>query len=116
MRLAIHRKRAVAWALAHATQRQLDLFKTRQHNHPRGLKPTLRKHTMKKLTADDPETKSVDLLAENIGKLQELFPEAFTEGKLDFDVLKQLLGGVVDEREEKYGLNWHGKRRARQAA
>jgi adenine-specific DNA-methyltransferase len=31
-------------------------------------------------------------------------------------VLKQLLGGAVDEREEKYGLNWHGKRRARQLA
>jgi len=23
---------------------------------------------------------------------------------------------VVEEREEKYGLNWHGKRRARQLA
>jgi len=31
-------------------------------------------------------------------------------------VLKQLLGGAVEEREEKYGLNWHGKRRARQLA
>ena len=31
-------------------------------------------------------------------------------------MLKQLLGGAVDEREEKYGLNWHGKRRARQLA
>jgi adenine-specific DNA-methyltransferase len=38
------------------------------------------------------------------------------EGKVDFDVLKQLLGGVVDDKEEKYGLNWHGKRRARQLA
>ncbi len=71
---------------------------------------------MQKLTADDPETKSADVLAENISKLKELFPEAVTEGKLDFDVLKQLLGGVVDERDEKYGLNWHGKRRARQLA
>jgi adenine-specific DNA-methyltransferase len=35
---------------------------------------------------------------------------------VNFDVLKQLLGGAVDEREEKYGLNWHGKRRARQLA
>jgi adenine-specific DNA-methyltransferase len=35
---------------------------------------------------------------------------------VDFEVLKQLLGGTVDEREEKYGLNWHGKRRARQIA
>ena len=71
---------------------------------------------MKPLTAADPETKSPDLVAENIDQLKALFPEAFTEGKVDFDVLKQLLGGTVDEREEKYGLNWHGKRRARQLA
>ena len=71
---------------------------------------------MKPLTAQDPETQSPDIVAENIEQLQSLFPEAFTEGRLDFDVLKQLLGAVVDEREEKYGLNWHGKRQARQLA
>lgn len=69
---------------------------------------------MKKLTAEDMETKSPDIVAGNIEGLKTMFPEAFTEGKIDFDVLKQLLGGAVDEREEKYGLNWHGKRRARQ--
>lgn len=71
---------------------------------------------MQKLTDKDPEIQSADLVAENIGQLKTLFPEAFTEGKVDFEVLKQLLGGAVDEREEKYGLNWHGKRRARQIA
>ncbi len=71
---------------------------------------------MKKITANDPETRSTDTVAENIEHLKALFPEAFTEGKIDFDVLKQLLGGAVEEREEKYGLNWHGKRRARQLA
>jgi adenine-specific DNA-methyltransferase len=62
------------------------------------------------------ETKSANILVENIERLKTLFPEAVTEGKIDIDVLKQLLGGTVDEREEKYGLNWHGKRRARQLA
>ena len=71
---------------------------------------------MKPLTAQDPETKSLDIVAGNVEQLKALFPEAFTEGKLDFEVLKQLLGGTVEEREEKYGLNWHGKRRARQLA
>jgi adenine-specific DNA-methyltransferase len=71
---------------------------------------------MKKLTAEDMETRSPDLVADNIERLKVLFPEAFTEGKIDFEVLKQLLGDAVDEREEKYGLNWHGKRRARQLA
>ena len=71
---------------------------------------------MQKITAKDPESHSVDLLEENIEKLKGLFPEAFTEGKIDFEVLKHLLGGKVDEQDEKYGLNWHGKRRARQIA
>jgi len=71
---------------------------------------------MKKLTDQDPETKSPDIVAENIEQLKVLFPEAFTEGKIDFEILKQLLGNTIDEREEKYGLNWHGKRQARQIA
>src|SRR5271167_4742647 len=71
---------------------------------------------MKRLTAEDAESRSTDIVAENIERLEGIFPEAFSEGKIDFDVLKQLLGGAVDEREEKYGLNWHGKRRARQLA
>jgi adenine-specific DNA-methyltransferase len=71
---------------------------------------------MQKIEANDPVSHSADIVAGNIDTLKALFPEAFTEGKVDFEVLKQLLGGAVDEREEKYGLNWHGKRRARQLA
>lgn len=71
---------------------------------------------MKKLTAEDPDTRSADVLAGNIDSMKTLFPEAFSERGIDFDVLKQLLGGLVDDGEEKYGLNWHGKRRARQIA
>ncbi len=68
---------------------------------------------MKRFVADDPETHSVDLVAHNIIQLKDLFPEIFNEGKIDFGVLRQLLGDAVDDGEEKYGLNWHGKRRAR---
>ena len=71
---------------------------------------------MKKIILNDSEARSADVVAENLEHLKVLFSEAFTEGKVDFDVLKQLLGGAVDEREEKYGLNWHGKRQARQLA
>ena len=71
---------------------------------------------MKKIILNDPETRSVDVMAENLEHLKGLFPEAFSEGKVDFDVLRQILGDEVDEREEKYGLNWHGKRQARQLA
>ncbi|ABE61472.1 DNA methylase N-4/N-6 [Nitrobacter hamburgensis X14] len=73
-------------------------------------------HGIEKLNLNDPETQSADVVAENIDALRSLFPEAFEEGKIDFEVLKQLLGGAVDERDEKYGLNWHGKRKARQIA
>ena len=66
---------------------------------------------MKKITANDPETRSADAVAENLDHLKSLFPEAFTEGKVDFEVLRQLLGGALDDREEKYGLNWHGSSR-----
>ena len=71
---------------------------------------------MDKVVAGDPETRSPDIVAKNLEHLKALFPEAFTEGKVDFEVLKQFLGGAVEEREEKYGLTWHGKRQARQLA
>ena len=71
---------------------------------------------MKMIAPDAPETRSTDVVAENVQQLSTLFPEAFTEGKIDFEVFKQLLGGMVDDRDEKYGLNWHGKQRARQLA
>ena len=71
---------------------------------------------MEKIVAGDPETRSADIVADNLERLQALFPEAFAERKVDFEVLRQLLGGAVEAREEKYGLNWHGKRRARQLA
>lgn len=71
---------------------------------------------MEKLTKDSPETRSLDVVAENIAELKALFPEATTEGRIDFEVLKQLFGSEVEEHEERYGLNWHGKRQARQFA
>ena len=71
---------------------------------------------MEKIEVKDSEAKSADILAENIEHLKTLFPEIVIERRINFEVLKQLLGGEVDEQEEKYGLNWHGKRRARQLA
>ena len=76
---------------------------------------------MQKLTANDPATKSPDLVAENVSRLRALFPELVTEGPdgvaVNLDVLKQLVGDrTVTDAEEKYGLNWHGKRLARQLA
>jgi len=76
---------------------------------------------MKKMTAEDPESRTPDLVAENIRRLGEMFPELITEGgsgtSVNVDVLKQLVGeATITDVDEKYGLNWHGKRRARQLA
>jgi len=37
---------------------------------------------------------SLDILAENLKKVEQYFPEAFEEGKINFDILRQILGGV----------------------
>ena len=71
---------------------------------------------MKRITAEDPESRSPDLVAANIRELARLFPDAVAEGKVDFKALRELLGDAVDDGDEKYGLSWHGKRHARQLA
>lgn len=60
--------------------------------------------------------KTMDIVAENVGKLKELFPEAFTEGKVDFEALKEVLGTFVDDRDERYSFTWNGKSKARMIA
>lgn len=76
--------------------------------------------TMKKIEADSPEAQSANLVADNLAKLKALFPELVTEGPkgaaVNVDVLKALVGDAVSDADEKYGLNWHGKRHARQLA
>jgi adenine-specific DNA-methyltransferase len=81
--------------------------------------------TIQKIEAHCPEAQSANLVAENIEKLKALFPELLTEtvvngqttAALNMDVLKALVGdATVTDSDEKYGLNWHGKRRARQIA
>lgn len=62
------------------------------------------------------EGTSSNLTEENINQLKALFPEVVTEGKIDFDVLKTILGEEVDESEEKYKFTWHGKLAAMQTA
>ena len=72
--------------------------------------------TMKQVDIKDGA--SADIVQENVEQLKGLFPEAFTENGVNFDTLRQLLGDlkVLDEGEEKFGLNWHGKKQARQIA
>ncbi|ECG8589556.1 site-specific DNA-methyltransferase [Salmonella enterica subsp. salamae] len=76
---------------------------------------------MRKINIHSNEAHSADLVAENIEQLRALFPELLTEGSdgvvVNVDVLKALVGDrTVTDVDEKYGLSWHGKRRARQLA
>lgn len=56
--------------------------------------------------------KSMDITQENINTVKQLFPEVVTEGKIDFDKLKLVLGEEIETRAEKYEFTWHGKTRA----
>jgi adenine-specific DNA-methyltransferase len=50
--------------------------------------------------------------AERLAALKTLFPEAFTEGKIDFERLKQALGASIQTVRERYSLNWAGRTHA----
>jgi adenine-specific DNA-methyltransferase len=65
------------------------------------------------VTRDNPSAHSGDVVGENVAALKAIFPSIVTDGKVDFDVLRQLLGDEVEEGAERYGLNWKGKARAR---
>lgn len=64
---------------------------------------------MKTTTLDG---KTPEIAEENIGKLKQLFPEVFTEGKIDFEKLQQVLGEYVEDSNERYNFTWNGKGRA----
>ena len=55
---------------------------------------------------------SKDIVLDNILKLKEIFPDIFTEDKIDFDKLKLDLGEYVDDYREKYNFTWPGKTQA----
>ena len=71
---------------------------------------------------DKLKMQSPNLTDDNIAKLAELFPNCITESRndvgdltsaIDFDQLKQeLSNNIVDGSQERYQLNWPGKREA----
>ncbi len=53
---------------------------------------------------------SLDIPAQQLQRLKEIFPEAFTErNKVDWDKLRLTLGEAIDTGKERYGMNWPGK-------
>ena len=76
---------------------------------------------MQKIEPNSHEAQSANIVADNIAKLRAMFPELLTEtggiAAINVDVLKALVGDATAyDGDEKYGLNWHGKRKARQIA
>ena len=52
---------------------------------------------------------SMDVAAEKRAQLKQLFPEVFSEDKVDFEALRRTLGDWVEPGKERFGLNWPGK-------
>ena len=71
---------------------------------------------MERITGDSPEAKSLDITQQNIAQLKQLFPDVFSENKIDFEALKAVLGEDIDESEERYNFTWNGKTKSRQIA
>lgn len=56
---------------------------------------------------------SINLAEERLQQLAELFPEAFREGKIDFDQFRALLGeNILDSKSERFSFTWAGKKDA----
>ena len=52
---------------------------------------------------------SLNIEKQNIDRIKELFPEVVEEGKINFDMLRTMLGDEVDDSREKYQFTWNGK-------
>jgi len=52
---------------------------------------------------------TLDVIDDRLAELRQLYPEAFTEGRIDLKKLRQALGEAIDPGPERYGLNWAGK-------
>jgi len=68
------------------------------------------------ITKLTPET-NYPYLHERMNALQQAVPEAFADGKINWETLREVLGEELeDPREEFFGLTWPGKREARKLA
>ncbi|MBP2280636.1 hypothetical protein H4W00_001449 [Psychrobacter sp. PL19] len=76
----------------------------------------MKNQVIDKITSDSPEAKSLDITQQNIEQLKQLFPDVFSENKIDFEALKAVLGEEIDDSEERYNFTWNGKTKARQIA
>ncbi len=71
---------------------------------------------IEKITAQNPIAQSAQMIPENMARLAEMFPDAFADGKVNVQKLLENIGVFAENEEEKFGLNWSGKQKAKQIA
>lgn len=59
---------------------------------------------------------SLDITSEHLAQLKVLFPNVFSEGKIDFSALKAELGEHLETEGERYQFTWNGKAQAKRIA
>ena len=63
---------------------------------------------MKKL-----KMQSKDIISDNVNNIAKLFPNCISEGKINFDTLKQEISkDIIDDGKERYQLTWAGRKEA----
>jgi len=63
----------------------------------------------KQIQIEKVDLKSMDIVSTQKEKLRQLFPEVFSEDKINFEKLKLTLGEEIDESQERYEMTWAGK-------
>src|SRR6266566_3311044 len=76
------------------------------------VKPSVWERNMIRDEIESVETASPNILVEQTEQLKLIFPQVFSEGKVDFTKLRAALGDVVDTQPERYSFTWAGKRNA----
>lgn len=103
-------------------------FRVERNRELRAAKAAFKELTDHPMTIEKLPPSTSDFTRQNIARLAELFPECVTEGPegtasdgggpvIDFDLLRQALSDhAVEGPQERYRLDWPGKRRALLAA
>ncbi len=55
---------------------------------------------------------SLDIVRQRLKELEQIIPECFTEGTIDWEKLRVFFGEQIEFKNERYHLNWAGKSEA----
>ena len=53
---------------------------------------------------------SENIQVQKLAQLQNIFPEIFEDGLINYDKFKTILGEKIDDKNEHYSFNWSGKK------